>query len=98
MCLWVQDIPIAIVFKAMGVESDQEVVQLVGSEEQVLAAMAPCLEECHRAQVFTQTQVPQLVVTDASLVLAHSLAFYTPMHGFAVFAFIMVFRVQLILL
>ena len=61
MCMYVcvcpQDIPITIVFKAMGVESDQEVVQLVGSEEKVLVAMAPCLEECHRTQVFTQIQV-----------------------------------------
>lgn len=47
----------AIVFKAMGVESDQEIVQLVGNEEHVLAAMAPCLEECHKFQIFTQNQV-----------------------------------------
>ena len=52
-----QDIPIAIAFKAMGVESDQEIVQLVGTEAAVLAAMAPCLEECHKAQVFSQNQV-----------------------------------------
>ncbi|XP_013408039.1 DNA-directed RNA polymerase III subunit RPC2-like [Lingula anatina] len=51
-----EDIPIAIVFKAMGVQSDQEIVQIIGSEEEVLAAIAPCLEECHRAQVFTQNQ------------------------------------------
>ena len=46
-----------IVLKAMGAESDQEIVQMVGSEESVLVAMAPCLEECHRAQVFSQHQV-----------------------------------------
>ncbi|XP_013391802.1 DNA-directed RNA polymerase III subunit RPC2 [Lingula anatina] len=51
-----EDIPIAVVFKAMGVQSDQEIVQIIGSEEEVLAAIAPCLEECHRAQVFTQNQ------------------------------------------
>ena len=54
-----QDIPIVIVLKAMGVECDQEIVQLVGSEEKVLAAMAPSLEECYKAQVFTQVQVNQ---------------------------------------
>ncbi|ELT94631.1 hypothetical protein CAPTEDRAFT_178602 [Capitella teleta] len=51
-----EDLPIAIALKAMGIESDQEIVQMVGSEEMVLAAMAPCLEECHRAQVYTQVQ------------------------------------------
>ncbi|KAK2158794.1 hypothetical protein LSH36_164g11051 [Paralvinella palmiformis] len=51
-----EDIPIVIVLKAMGVECDQEIVQLVGSEEKVLAAMAPSLEECYKAQVFTQVQ------------------------------------------
>ncbi|XP_069128517.1 DNA-directed RNA polymerase III subunit RPC2-like isoform X2 [Argopecten irradians] len=51
-----EDIPVAIAFKAMGIECDQEIVQMIGSEEEVLTAIAPCLEECHRAQVFTQTQ------------------------------------------
>ncbi|KAK2188772.1 hypothetical protein NP493_123g07008 [Ridgeia piscesae] len=51
-----EDMPIVIILRAMGIESDQEVVQMVGSEESVMVAIAPCLEECHRAQVFTQTQ------------------------------------------
>lgn len=41
----------------MGVESDQEIVQMIGTEEHVMAAFAPSLEECQKAQVFTQTQV-----------------------------------------
>lgn len=61
MCFYVaQDIPIVIVFKGMGIECDQEIVQMVGTEEETLAAMAPCLEECHKAQVFTQAQVSVL--------------------------------------
>jgi len=44
--------------KAMGVESDQEIVQMIGTEEHVMAAFAPSLEECQKAQIFTQTQVP----------------------------------------
>lgn len=44
-------------FQAMGVESDQEIVQMIGTEEHVMAAFAPSLEECQKAQVFTQTQV-----------------------------------------
>ncbi|XP_064629058.1 DNA-directed RNA polymerase III subunit RPC2-like [Lineus longissimus] len=51
-----EDIPVVIAFKAMGVESDQEIVQMIGSEEAILASLAPCIEECHKAQVFTQIQ------------------------------------------
>lgn len=47
----------------MGVESDQEIVQMIGSEDHVVAAVAPCLEECHKAQVFTQTQVFCLITS-----------------------------------
>ncbi|XP_006817610.1 DNA-directed RNA polymerase III subunit RPC2-like, partial [Saccoglossus kowalevskii] len=51
-----EDIPIAIMFKAMGIECDQEIVQMIGTEDQILSAIAPSLEECHKAQIFTQTQ------------------------------------------
>ncbi|XP_070188724.1 DNA-directed RNA polymerase III subunit RPC2-like [Littorina saxatilis] len=51
-----ENLPVMVVFKAMGFESDQEVIQLVGAEEDTLATMAPCLEECQQAKVFTQTQ------------------------------------------
>lgn len=47
----------------MGIECDQEIVQMIGSEEEVLICIAPCLEECHRAQVFSQNQVIQNVFT-----------------------------------
>lgn len=58
-----EDIAIAIIFKAMGFESDQEIVQMVGTEEQILAGMAPCIEECHKAQVFTQKQALKYIGT-----------------------------------
>ncbi|XP_056425888.1 DNA-directed RNA polymerase III subunit RPC2 [Hyla sarda] len=51
-----EDIPIAIIFKAMAVESDQEIVQMIGTEEHVMAAFGPSLEECQKAQIFTQMQ------------------------------------------
>lgn len=50
------DIPIAIVFKAMGIESDQEIVQMIGTDEHVLSSFASSLEECHQAQVYSQMQ------------------------------------------
>jgi hypothetical protein len=41
----------------MGVESDQEIVQMIGTEEHVVANFSPSLEECQKAEIFTQTQV-----------------------------------------
>ncbi|KAF0305075.1 DNA-directed RNA polymerase III subunit RPC2 [Amphibalanus amphitrite] len=49
-------IPVSIVFKAMGIESDQEIVQMVGTESSIMTSLASTMEECHRAQVFTQMQ------------------------------------------
>jgi DNA-directed RNA polymerase III subunit RPC2 len=51
-----EDIPIAIVLKAMGIESDMEMVQLVGSEDQLMNALALSLEEPNRFGVRTQLQ------------------------------------------
>jgi DNA-directed RNA polymerase III subunit RPC2 len=39
-----EDIPIIIVIKAMGVETDQEIVQLVGSEAMYANGLAASLE------------------------------------------------------
>ena len=50
------EIPIVSVFKGMGVITDQEIIQLIGSEDDVLTAFAPSLEECASLKVFTQTQ------------------------------------------
>ena len=44
----------------MGFESDQEIVQMVGTEDQILTHMAHCIEEGHKAQAFTQKQVGTL--------------------------------------
>ncbi|CAL1540930.1 unnamed protein product [Lymnaea stagnalis] len=56
-----EDIPVAIAFKAMGVACDQDIIQLVGNEEEAFDAMSPCLEECHRAQVFTPLQALEFI-------------------------------------
>jgi DNA-directed RNA polymerase III subunit RPC2 len=32
---YLQDIPVAIIFKAMGVVCDQEIVQMIGTEEHI---------------------------------------------------------------
>ena len=45
-----------VVFKAMGVVSDQEIMQMVGTEDKVMTKFAASLEECHRLRIFTQEQ------------------------------------------
>lgn len=55
------NIPIVVVFKAMGVISDQAIVQLIGSEEDVLSIFAPSLEECANLHIFTQLQALEYV-------------------------------------
>lgn len=46
-----------VVFKAMGIECEQEIVQMVGCEEEVISTFAPSLEECHKLHIYTQLQV-----------------------------------------
>lgn len=38
-------------------ETDQEIAQLIGVEEEVLCTFAPSIEECHQLQVYTSEQV-----------------------------------------
>lgn len=52
-----QDVPVVVVFKAMGIECEQEIVQMVGCEEEVISTFAPSLEECHKLSIYTQLQV-----------------------------------------
>ena len=42
--------------KAMGIESDQEVTQLIGSEGAYAGLFAPSLQECKQQGVFSQQQ------------------------------------------
>lgn len=50
-------IPIVVVLKAMGLESDQEIVQLVGSEPDIAELFAGSLEEPYLMGIYTQQQV-----------------------------------------
>jgi DNA-directed RNA polymerase III subunit RPC2 len=40
----------------MGMESDQEIVQLVGAEETFFSGLSPSLEESTKHKIFTQVQ------------------------------------------
>jgi DNA-directed RNA polymerase III subunit RPC2 len=50
------DMPIVIVLKAMGIESDQEIVSMVGCEPEMVDAMAASLEEVSAMKIFSQKQ------------------------------------------
>lgn len=51
------DVPVSVVMKAMGVESDLEFVQLVGGEPELVNALALSLEDAVRLGVHSQDQV-----------------------------------------
>ena len=44
----------AIIFKAMGIISDQKIVQMIGMEPHVMDALVPSLEECAKSIILTQ--------------------------------------------
>lgn len=47
----------------MGVQSDQEIVQLIGSESEFVAGITPSIQDCHRHGVFTQEQALSFLST-----------------------------------
>lgn len=50
------DIPIVIILKAMGLESDQEIVQLVGMESELCDLFSGSLEEPYNLAVYSKQQ------------------------------------------
>jgi DNA-directed RNA polymerase III subunit RPC2 len=56
-----EDLPIAIVLKAMGLETDQEIVQLVGSEPMYIDGVAPSLHEASQHSIYTQEQALEFI-------------------------------------
>ncbi|RDD37370.1 DNA-directed RNA polymerase III subunit RPC2 [Trichoplax sp. H2] len=51
-----ENIPIVVAFKAMGIECDQEIIQMIGPDEKVIDALSTSIEECSNVKVFTQLQ------------------------------------------
>ncbi|KAJ3622585.1 hypothetical protein Zmor_004495 [Zophobas morio] len=90
-----EDVNVAVLLKAMGMECDQEIVQLVGSEGMYLDAFAATLEECALFGIFTRKQALKHLslrvrrsrmttgsaVGDAQLILADVLLAHIPVDG-----------------
>ncbi|XP_040936347.1 DNA-directed RNA polymerase III subunit 2 [Gossypium hirsutum] len=53
---FVKKIPIMVVMKALGMESDQEVMQMVGADPCYSALLLPSIEECAHIGIYTQEQ------------------------------------------
>ncbi|KAL8192643.1 hypothetical protein R6Q57_027828 [Mikania cordata] len=49
-------VPIMLVLKAMGMETDQEVVQMLGRDPQYATLLLPSIEECASIGVYTQQE------------------------------------------
>ncbi|PON86208.1 DNA-directed RNA polymerase, subunit [Trema orientale] len=49
-------IPIMVVMKAMGMQSDQEVVQMLGRDPRYGALLIPSIEECAKEGIYTKEQ------------------------------------------
>ncbi|TVU29093.1 hypothetical protein EJB05_20641 [Eragrostis curvula] len=52
-------IPIIVVMKAMGMESDQEIVQMVGRDPRYGDLLFPSIQECASERIYTQQQALQ---------------------------------------
>ena len=55
------NIPVVIIFKAMGLESDQAVVQLVGVEDNIITSFTASLAEPKQLGVYTQRQALEFI-------------------------------------
>ncbi len=55
------DIPIAVIFKAMGVQSDLEMAQLVGSEPEIIDCLALSMEQPVTLGIYTQLQALRFI-------------------------------------
>lgn len=54
--IMLQPISICVMFKAMGITSDQEIFQMIGTDDDTFRKFAPTLEECHNLNIRTQDQ------------------------------------------
>ncbi len=50
------EIPIFVIFKAMGIQSEQEIAQMIGSEGAYLDAISLSMQECLQLGIYTQKQ------------------------------------------
>ncbi|KAM3205831.1 hypothetical protein P3L10_029241 [Capsicum annuum] len=60
-------VPIMVVMKAMGMESDQKVVQMIGRDTWLSALLLPSIKECADLKLYTQQQALEFLESDKML-------------------------------
>ncbi|KAK9164269.1 hypothetical protein Syun_005171 [Stephania yunnanensis] len=60
---FIKPIPIMVIMKAMGIESDQEVVQMIGRDPRYGVLLLPSIQECVEENVYTQQQALEYLET-----------------------------------
>eukprot|EP01098_Paradermamoeba_levis_P010664 TRINITY_DN4487_c0_g3_i2.p1 TRINITY_DN4487_c0_g3~~TRINITY_DN4487_c0_g3_i2.p1 ORF type:complete len:1132 (+),score=308.58 TRINITY_DN4487_c0_g3_i2:455-3397(+) len=63
-----EDLPIIVSFKAMGIESEQEIIQLIGCEPLFVDKLAASFEECHSPGIFTRIQALEFVSSKIKII------------------------------
>lgn len=53
---FIKPIPIIIIMRAMGMENDQEIVQMVGKDRQYFELLLPSIQDCASEKIYTQEQ------------------------------------------
>lgn len=76
------DIPIVVILKAMGLESDQEIVQLVGAEEAIVHRFGASLEDALANGVVTQEQALTFIGNKIRQPKGGSRVIRKPMHHY----------------
>ena len=61
-----KDCPLVIALKAMGLESDQDIIQMIGSSGSEASMFIPSLEECTKLGVFSQDSALRCVLCSCS--------------------------------
>ncbi|CBY31939.1 unnamed protein product [Oikopleura dioica] len=51
-----EPVNVVVLFKALGIERDQEIAELIATEDSTLALLAPSLFECQQLEIFSQNQ------------------------------------------
>nr|WCZ58372.1 RNA polymerase III subunit RPC2 [Paratrimastix eleionoma] len=63
-----EDVPIVVVMRAMGLETDQEIVEMVGSEPSMVLGLSASLEDCHVLGIYTSMQALEYIGTKIRMI------------------------------
>ncbi|PRP77129.1 DNA-directed RNA polymerase III subunit RPC2 [Planoprotostelium fungivorum] len=62
------DIPIIVVLKAMGMQSDQQIISFIGSKQDFVDGIAASFQECYSLEIFTRQQALEYIGSKIKIV------------------------------